>query len=164
MRSNCPLAPRGDTEALPAPVYSTPFSKTTFSALRRPDTENKFPPTPGLAADLLTVKLMVPAFKVMRRSKLRPLRGNSFTCFSPTKPETEGVVVLIRGASPVAVTCSPTDPTSSFRLTTACCPTTKLIPVSTAALNPVFSVLTSYRPTGSDKARELPTSCDLTVS
>jgi len=62
----------------------------------------------------------VPAFSKTNWSKLRPFSGSSFTSRSPTKPETEEVVVFTTGASAVTVICSVAAPTSSFRFTTAC--------------------------------------------
>ncbi len=47
---------------------------------------------------------MAPGFSVIRLSKLRPLSGRSFTSRSPTRPETEDVVVFTTGISSVTVT------------------------------------------------------------
>src|SRR3990167_1869378 len=101
MPSNCPLAPHGNEEAMFGPVSSTPFNKKKFSDGRRPDTENQFPPPPpGLPVVRYAEKLIVPGLSVIRRSKLRPLSGKSFTCCSPTSPEIEAVVVFTSGISP----------------------------------------------------------------
>jgi len=82
---------------------------------------------------------MAPGFNVMRLSKLRPLSGSSLISRSLTKPETEDVVVLTRGASAVTVMVWVLSPTSSVKCTTASCPTTKSIPVRTTDLKPIFS-------------------------
>src|ERR1700690_3978350 len=43
-------------------------------------------------------------------------------------------------------------------LTTACCPTARLMPVRTASLKPFFWTCISYWPTGSARTRKLPSS------
>jgi len=86
----------------------------------------------------------VPTLSVKSWSKLRPFSGKSFTSFSLTNPEVELSVVFTRGASAVTVTCCATFPTSNVIFTTACWPTTSVIPRRTCCLNPVFSAVISY--------------------
>ena len=150
-----PLTPPGVTASWLAPVYSMPFHRNRLSPGRRPATEKLLPSLVVVLA--LFMRGVVDRAGIERDQivEAAAVERQLLHAFSPTIPETEEVVVLTSGASSKTVTACAISPTSSRRLTTASWPTSRLIPVRTAALNPVFSTLTSCGPKRQRKDAEV---------